>query len=433
MGWGNISDKKKKFIDLTDEGYQWTAAARDEILPEVGMSLLDYYDLREGLAKSGKRVDDSVWITSLKDELLPKEKVERKGARTFEVPMMCYTMLMRKYFGAFGGFYRTHGGPILGHGIGLDRDAAWPVYLKHLKEMGDSGLAADYKSFDRSVTAQCLSIVLRMVEEFYYNSTEEERTVRSVLMHELIFSQHLFGNYVMTSTKGLMSGCWLTDVFNSMVNVLLWRTVFYRAHIQHMAIPPGLFDFTDNVCLLTYGDDVISSMTPLARRIMTGDFVQRQMVAMGFRVTRADKQEGKLEYVPICELEFLKSKFVEVHGIVLPQMPKQIAWRELNWLKTNTIDDVVLRWERIMAALSIMACHSEADYSDLCLQLEFIKEVPLMRLSWQGLPRRSHWLRLIRDKQMALCATRSAVFMKPSELLRGTEFKENPWEKEELA
>nr|WPR17965.1 MAG: hypothetical protein [Skomarfal virus 1] len=368
--WKVISEGKKAFIDVdTDvEGrrhYSLSKASEEVKHPWLGVTLLEALAQAEELIAKGKTFPD-MWMSSLKDELRPIQKVKEGKTRVFEVPSIVYTILVKKYFGRFGAAYRGNPGFTLCHGIGNDKEAVWTSYAEELALCGidTRGFDVDYSEFDGSVPPHAFEVFAAVTDMFYGEAYKQQR---HVLIHMLQHSYQVVGYYLVQSFKGNKSGNWLTDVFNSVVNVHYLMVSWYALYKnRYGSISPGMFHKV--VRMLTYGDDVIITSLPQVLAWFNRASVFAVLECFGFKPTAADKTEEVRETDSLWDLTFLKSKFVidpKAHLVFAPS-DKAVIYRETNWVKKKWKDDPIIRRQMLLSMFRFAAHHGK-DFHDAYL------------------------------------------------------------------
>lgn len=336
--------------------------------PYYGVAFPAYLDKIEAECSTGDRATPSFWTTSMKDELLPAEKVARRGARLFEVPDLANTLLVKKYFGAFCSYYRSHPGISLSHLIGTDREEVWGKVRSHLTLPGWRLLAIDFSKYDGSVPPAAFGMFRQAVEAYYDDEGTEAAQVRASLLYDLQFSTHIGGRYIFSSTKGNKSGSFLTDVFNSVVNLWIWRVVFYRIYANEFNRSPTLAEFQRYIRFFVYGDDVVLAMDGNMVPHFDYDKIRVIIEDLGFFPTSADKQ-GEVAWCGIDDVTFLKSSFRTEGDVCMPALPKEIIHRELNYMRRGALDDINMRIQRIDQALQFAAWYGPDYFETISHQI----------------------------------------------------------------
>ena len=165
-------------------------------------------------AKNGIR-NEHIFVDYLKDERRPIAKVEEGKTRQFMACGMVYLIAMKMYF---GDFIRSICENRITNGIavGVNPYEEWDTLYRHLKNTSTKKMTAgDYSSFDARIPVPIGYKVLEIVEQFYYNSTPQDRKVREVLFLEIINSMHLSNGIVYEFVGGNPSGQPMTRTIRS--------------------------------------------------------------------------------------------------------------------------------------------------------------------------------------------------------------------------
>jgi hypothetical protein len=337
--------------------YTFSAKARDYIVPIWSTSFCQRLSDCEEMAKSATKFQ-TFWVSTNKDELRPLQKVIDVKTRVFEQPGLEFTLLVRRYFGAFLDYYKTRSGFTFYHGIGADKEVAWKHYWDGLSRHSHQGHAFDYKNFDGSVNADAFQFFEDVIKRFYHNGSDEEHNVRSVLIRILRDGDHIMGPYHFRSAQGNKSGNPFTDVFNSVCNYYIMSTAYVIGRqVKGRSISMAHFD--RDVKMLTYGDDIIMAVTPPALEYFNGPLIKEIVTLFGYNITDALKT-GIIPYsCHVTDLTFLKSSFMQDREAILAPMPKQDIYKELCYAPKQCIGDHLDLQQRIANVLRFMAHHGE--------------------------------------------------------------------------
>lgn len=183
----------------------------------------------------------------------------------------------------------------------------WDAAAKHLLHFGDGRLiAGDYSAFDQFMPAdyieRAFNILIHIAERAGYSDTAISvlKTMASEISHPLYESN---GEFFLGHGSN-PSGHGLTSIINSIVNSLYLRTCYYRLYAGK---PPG--SFSDNVNLLTFGDDNIMGVSERAS-LFNHVTIAAAMRECGVTYTTADKTPVVKEYISLSECTFLKRRFI---------------------------------------------------------------------------------------------------------------------------
>lgn len=180
---------------------------------------------------------DLPFITYMKDELRPLEKVKLGKTRLIEASSMNDTIRMKMTFGTFFAAMHENCGPAVGSAVGCNPDVDWTRFRV---EMDGEIVAFDYSNFDASLNKvwfECLKEVMRKL------GFEDVRPI-----DHIVKSRHLWLNKDYTVEGGMPSGTSGTSIFNSLINCIIIRTLCLDVYKN--------IDLED-LKILAYGDDVI--------------------------------------------------------------------------------------------------------------------------------------------------------------------------------
>lgn len=293
---------------------------------------------REIQALKGERVQ-SVWTASLKDECVKTAKVKSGRTRVFIGPPMDFTMLTRKYFGAFISWC-VKNAIVLGLAAGINPESlAWDQIYQRLNMMG-CGLAADmdYKFYDMTIQAQLIRAFIDFVNQWYNDGPDNARA-RETIGDELIRTVILVLGTLFLKLKGNPSGNPLTMIMNSWIGIfLLMLFYFYSVDVKYRSM--SLFFKYVSYCVM--GDDNIFSVSPLVLdQQRFADSVAFVLGQLGMEATSGNKQGG-VTFKHVSKLSFLQREFAFDHGVALPVLNIVSIQCMLQW---NTISKFMTKLE----------------------------------------------------------------------------------------
>lgn len=311
------------------------------------------------------------WVSTTKDELRPAKKVEAVKTRVFEQPGLEYVLLIRRYFGRFLEFYKSHSGFKYYHGIGQDKEAVWAQYATGFAHMGDSGHAFDYTNWDGSVPPAAFQFFQDVTDRFYNGCLVEEENARHALLKVLREGEHLMGALYFRTNQGNKSGNPFTDVFNSVCNTYIMYTCYYTG--RTVLGLPAKFDFDDCIRMLTYGDDIAMSVRPDVISWFTGPLIATIAGLLGVTITDASKSDKVPDSIKInsSDFTFLKSPFIFDHksGVVLAPLPKKDILKEMKYCPKRAVGDELDMQQRCAVTQRFMAHHGRTDLEQYQRQL----------------------------------------------------------------
>nr|WKV33391.1 MAG: RNA-dependent RNA polymerase [Riboviria sp.] len=248
-----------------------------------------------------------VYTSCCKDELRPIEKVESGKTRMIECAPLHYVIAVRKRLGYVASLLHNNVGFGTGIAVGIDPEAMWHPLMRAAIEFGDRCMCLDFSNFDGRVSPFMIERAIRMLCEL---SGLDVNTTNSLVMSYTRTRRQL-GNLVLHIVGGLPSGCPLTSIIGSIINLCnLYYALTYalRTNVQQV---------NNLVRVLVYGDDVLMI---LSRKVVSVDISRFVAVLndLGMVVTGATKNED-VSIKPLCDAEFLKRKWrLDGHGLFHP-------------------------------------------------------------------------------------------------------------------
>lgn len=300
-------------LDLnTSAGFPYCTRgiSKKSLIPPRGEPLTR---LQEALNLHGYKLP---FVTFLKDELRPKEKVEQGKTRLIEASSLNDTIFMKQHLGKLFQVFNTNPGTVLGSAVGCNPDIHWS---KFVVELGHENICAfDYKNFDASLNP-CWFIGLK---EVLCGLGFEEDLINGIVNH-ICYSTHIYRSVEYDVVGGMPSGTSGTSIFNSIINNLIVRTLVLDTY-------KGID--LDQLKILAYGDDLLVSYPfPLDPGALaeTGK-------KYGLKMTPADKSETFDGVKNIWEVTFLKRRFVpdaQFPFLIHPVYPMDQVYESLRWTR----------------------------------------------------------------------------------------------------
>lgn len=351
--------KRQFFEELPTEGndmktYTFSQKAKTWIVPFYGVTFVERLEQMVEMLESGT-VPFSVWITTVKDELRPAEKVVAMKNRVFDQMDLATYFCVRKYFGEFLGWFRTNPGFAISSAIGIDKEAVWHLIWRGLKRNSNVGFACDQSGWDGNVFPAAFQFFEDVVDCFYQSKNDARARARHALLYSIVHAVHVGGDVVYLSDQGNKSGNPMTDVLNTVCNVYVGYITWALARSgEGLEVDLDVYD--QYVKVLYYGDDSIFSVHPSVGRYFNAAVYAKACESVGMKVTDDKKTTG--EMVPLRKLEqltFLKSEFVVRDEIVYCPMPFKDILKELKYRKaglSHDLTDLALRVQNVMRFLS---------------------------------------------------------------------------------
>lgn len=327
----------------------------------LGKSFLKRIDECLTLMKAGKR-PNFYYADNLKDETRPKEKVRDCKTRFISGSPADLSGLTRMYFGDFVAWLNSNK-------IGNESAVCVNVYsvethiiVEELLQFGNdepSIGAGDHSGFDKTQKTQLQNVFLTIAEMYYYNSTPEDRLIRSILWLEVVNSRHIRENLVYCWMSSLASGSYLTLASNDMYN----RVVFRLAWMDIVG-SKELTLFRSNVVLKVCGDDNLFSVSRKYRQVFNEATISRALKKYGITYTSETKGDCNEQLRYITEVSFLKRSFRFDNLIQRWVAPLELD-SILNipmWTKVRRADTIDIVRTNVDVSIKELALHGKETY-----------------------------------------------------------------------
>lgn len=186
--------------------------------------------------------------------------------------------------------------------VGIDMYLGADKLVNDLLENSDIFMEGDYSSYDQTIPFDvrhaAATVVYDFAERFGYNE-DALCVLRGILTEELFPIIKMNGDVFMTSIQ--TSGKLGTAENNSIIGMILVMYYWYRNTSDH---------FYDHVCLRTYGDDLIASVSPESVGFMN-NLSYRDFCAGVYHMkfTPAVKTDSFSLNLTVDEITFLKRSF----------------------------------------------------------------------------------------------------------------------------
>lgn len=257
------------------------------------------------------------FVTFLKDELRPLDKVKKGKTRVIDIASFGHAIVGRILFGKLASQMHLNNGVELGSAVGTNPEIDWTRYAYEFKYKHFVDI--DYSGFDSTHTSwsfYCLKIFLK---ELGF----DEVALRYV--DSLCVSRHIWDDEEYTIEGGLPSGCSCTSIFNTIMN-----NIVVRAAMEWVGT-----DFQ----MLAYGDDlVLCANEPFDMTAYKQWFDEMT----NYKITPASKS-GDFIWTNLQGVVFLKRRFKPDGAVWRPVMDVQNLHNILSWAREGTIQEKLRR------------------------------------------------------------------------------------------
>lgn len=316
--WKEYGRKKYEFFGKGDD-YDFSSLACQDVFAAVDDKINDILQ--------GRKLDTQ-YLQVLKDELRSAAKRNAGKSRLVMASALDKTILTCMYFKDFIRHCQDNR-IINGIAIGINPSSVESKILKsrHMAHGDNCHVAGDFGNWDGDQPEEFDEGYEIIVEGYYYNSTEEDRIIRSAIIEATSKTSHVITiddkSFIVEVDEIMPSGDALTGNKNSVCNNI--RSAYVRAHMKlkqlgfsgHMDYDGVNLDL-DEILLdiyTSFGDDHILSVAPCNREGFTELSYGTAMRELGFKYTDANKRvelEDRLK--SFDEVSFLKRVFRELPG-----------------------------------------------------------------------------------------------------------------------
>jgi len=248
--WKPVGAKGKRFLFSEN---------RDQLYRIENSYLRKAVDEYEQLARMGKRYFSLTYL-NLKDERRSLAKIAEGSTRLFDCMPLHYTIVCRKYFGAFVTAMNQHATQ-LPSAVGIDPEGpAWTTLFRRLNRFGGKVIAGDFKEWDGRLDPDTMMRAVDVINA-WYGGSEADKMARQVILEDAIYAYSLCGNTIVFKTQGLPSGMAITADFNGLCNLLYMVTAFLKmAEDAKFSLSPDMvWDYLE---MTFYGDDHVLAPHP---------------------------------------------------------------------------------------------------------------------------------------------------------------------------
>nr|WPV63218.1 MAG: polyprotein [Jingmen bat iflavirus 4] len=294
-------------------------------------------DLEYSLRKRKIRVP-TVFTDCLKDALIDSEKCLIPGkTRVFSISPVQYTIAFKMYFGDFLASYRR-ARLSAEHGIGIDVNSMeWTDLAYKLQSKGQGIVAGDYKNFGPGLMLLAVKFAFDIILKWYEMHDRSERrdennNIRRVLLSEILYSRHLVNNLIYEPSSGIPSGSPITAELNSLVNSLYLRCAWLGI------IGESLKTMRENVCIITYGDDVCMNVSDKYIIDFNTETINHFFSQYNIIFTDIDKSNNIIKCRTLKNVTFLKRGFAPhpyLENIFLAPIDKHSIYKCVNWIRSK--------------------------------------------------------------------------------------------------
>lgn len=246
--------------------------------------------------RSGQQIE-VIWSDTLKDETKDVAKVAEGKVRLFNSCPLHYLILQRKYGIMLSQFMATKctTAPVA---VGINPHGLdWTVLGQRINRFGKSVVAGDFERFDSTISEPLGRTELSFCN-WWYNGSEEDDLVRSLLQEHLWKSTHICGQDVWISKDANPTGQGNTARYNSVVS----------AAINHKVLTEDMGLLESEFEISVYGDDNIIGID--RDGVRCSDMAPHFMRRFGMSYTHYSKVKTNDPCDTIATVSYLGRAFV---------------------------------------------------------------------------------------------------------------------------
>lgn len=285
----------------------------------------------EKCAKNRQRIG-FIWTALLKDELRPISKIASGNTRAFVGCPMPYTILFRRYFGAFLNYIHKYG-PDAGFTVGINPESGdWDKLWTRLLSNSSNVLGYDVKEFDARIIWQLMEVFLNGVNQWYGDDIEHQN-VRYCLMHEVCFTFVVVFNTLYMKNLGVPSGLPMTAELDSFISLMYMMLTFVILFKEKFQFTPPYDIFRDSIALAINGDDNSSTVKSPVAQWFNNVSLSEVLIKYGIRLTNTQKGVITDKFVAFEDVEYLKRKIGMRNGMYVPLMSMETIESMVMWIR----------------------------------------------------------------------------------------------------
>lgn len=339
----------------------------------------DYFDFEKGVVKPefAKELDDYRFqclsgfpekITqhhTIKDELRLLTKVDKP--RTFGVDSLTTQFEMKRLMGSLFTQIRKKKWDN-GIAIGLNPYKDWPELYNRLSR--SKGVwDGDIGEWDASVSPEIQDLLnSKVLGKFVGGPVDRE--ILSRILELSVRSWVVAGNKQMFKTHGILSGMWITNLFNSIINRCYTAGWYYR-EMSKIKIEPSVSQFMYEVIDYVQGDDKIVGVKKNLE-ILNAMTMKDYYVSCGMTFT--DGNKGKIDYLskPISDCIFLKRNFEfnDMIGDIVGALSLETLTNTLRWYKDDNEEEEILR-DKLMVVDRELFLHAPYEREQVLTEIDY--------------------------------------------------------------
>jgi len=296
-----------------------------------------YVEFEERMSTGDVEISDIAWSETLKDEL---RNVEKKEPRSFRVSPVTMQVLTKKCFGKMVKkiVKERWFNEIM---IGLNPFSEWPKLHKRMQ--GGRCWGGDIGKYDKNMRVQVQIMVAESILKFYKG--KHYQAAKNILLN-IAYNIVVVNDDSWILNHSLPSGCWLTAIFNSLVN-RVYTAMWYYRELKNNGIVAKALHFHEDISDPVYGDDRLNRcIKEKYQGFLNALTMEKFFNSLGMDMTDSLKNKIVTPFQDISELTFLKRYFrfhPKLLNVTCP-LDLRTVYSTISWIDKSKDDlDVVLR------------------------------------------------------------------------------------------
>lgn len=332
--------------------------------------LKDEFELNKSALERGD-LPEWFYIFSLKDELLPYDKADKKtrGYSAESLPALLQTIAIFKCFLVWTMQNRIRNG--FAPGINV-YSAEWDRLYHHLNNFGGASMPGDFKQFDAIqvplILDEMVEMLIRIYDKFLVDMPEKMKVRMRTCWGHIAKSKQIMRSVIIQVLGSNPSGNALTTLINGLYQLVL----FFMAFRELVDASQNCYEsFFRSLRFILFGDD--SLVCPAIEIQDRFHFlaVQRYFSRIGITYTSAKKDGGEVHsFVPLVEATFLKRtfRFEPVVGRYVAPLALETILEMPYWTKKGVLKDEIER-VNVVNALRELSLHAKEVFDEWAPQI----------------------------------------------------------------
>lgn len=278
-----------------------------------------------------------------KKELVGMNKIVEPKTRTIGTGNMIHQIIYNKVFkDMFTKMKNVWGqGRTSVYALGLDMEKHADQIVAHIR-WEDYVFDFDVKAWEKSVNLMLCTMAIenrcKVLRDAYLSREEKcdypaEKMMLAMTV-DFMDSDVIYADVLYRKFSGLLSGHPGTFMENSDIHLMLIHQIILELCLEHGKRFSQQF-ILDNIRVIVAADDILLSVSPSLRKIVTADNLRQGYRKFGFQITGADKSD-RIEAKTIYQCQFLKHMFRKQGDCFVAEPLTSIIYQLFNWISAES-------------------------------------------------------------------------------------------------